>query len=252
MTPLTISLIVFLCVFGGALVGMFIRARLPERYLSKDTGDVIKLALGLIVMMNALVLGLLISTAKASYDLKRAQLTQIGADAILLDRSLLLYGSEAKAARSNLRQLVTTLVNQLESAQGGHRSTRSSEVDTDAKDFYESVRALAPRDSEQKSLKDEAVKLSFEMAQVRALALARQSSSIPVPFLVILVFWLTVLFNGFGLFAPPNSATLIALAVCAFSVSAAIFLILQMDQPLTGVMQISIEPLRNAVDALGG
>ena len=199
--------------------------------------------------MNALVLGLLISTAKGSYDLKRAQLTQIGADAILIDRTLALYGSETKDARSNLRDLVENLVDQLESFQGD-RSMRGA-PDMKAGTFYQSVWALAPRDDAQRSLKDEAVRVSLEVAQIRALALARQSNSIPVPFLMILVFWSTVLFNGFGLLAPPNFATVIALAICAFSVSIAIFLILQMDQPFTGLMRISLEPLRKAIDALG-
>jgi len=252
MTPLTNSLIVLACVFGSALVGMFIRARLPEGYLNNDTGDVIKLALGLIVMMSALVLGLLISTAKSSYDLKRTQLTQLGADVILMDRTLALYGSATKEARNNLRDLAENLLEQFESFRGDRSKPESLEVKTGAKNFYQSVRALAPRDSGQQALKDEAVRVSFGVAEIRALALARESNSIPFPFLVILVFWLAVLFAGFGFFAPPNCATVIALAICALSVSVAIFLILQMDEPLTGLMRISLEPLRNAIDTLGG
>ena len=114
MSPISISLIVFVCVFASTLVGMSMRGSLLERYLSDEAKDVIKLALGVIATMNALVLGLLISTAKGSYDLKRGQLTQIGADAILIDRTLALYGSQAKAARSDLRGLVENLVDQLE------------------------------------------------------------------------------------------------------------------------------------------
>jgi len=249
MTPLTNSLIVLACVFSSALVGMYIRARLPASYLDNDTGDVIKLALGLIVMMSALLLGLLISTAKSSYDLMRVQLTQLGADVILMDRSLALYGSETKDARNNLRDLAENLLYQLELFRGNRSRPESPQVKAGAKNFYQSIRALVPRDSGQGSPKDEAVRVSFAVAEIRALALARESNSIPVPFLVILAFWLAVLFAGFGFFAPPNCATVTALAICALSVSVAIFLILQMNQLLTGLIRISLEPLRNAIDA---
>jgi Protein of unknown function (DUF4239) len=110
---------------------------------------------------------------------------------------------------------------------------------------------MPPPDEEQKSLKAEALGASFDVAKIRAIALARQSNSIPTAFLVILVFWLVVLFAGFGLFAPANLATVTALAICSFSVAAAIFLILQMDEPFIGVMSISVEPLRNALQAIG-
>ena len=82
------GLIAFACVFGSALVGMLVRRSLSDQQLSDDAKDVIKLGLGLIATVGALVLGLLVSTAKASYDAKRAQLAQMGADLILLDRSL--------------------------------------------------------------------------------------------------------------------------------------------------------------------
>jgi hypothetical protein len=113
-------------------------------------------------------------------------------------------------------------------------------------DFYQMVRRLSPRDDSQKSLKAEILRISLEVGQIRASALARESSSIPVPFLVVLVFWLTALFAGFGLFAPRNVVVVAALLVCALTAATAILLILDMDQPLTGFMKLSIEPLRNA------
>jgi hypothetical protein len=245
------SLIAFACVFGGALFGMVVRRSLSERQFSAEVKDVIKLGLGLIATMSALVLGLLVSTAKSSYDAKRAQLTEMAADLILVDRSLALYGPETKEVRSALHDLVGDLIDQIYSIRGKVDKQGSSELRAGAVDFYRMVRSLSPDGEAQKSLKEEALKRSFDVAQIRALAVAKESSSIPKPFLVVLVLWLAILFFGFGLFAPPNFTAAVTLGICALSVSAALLLILDMDQPLTGLMQISIEPLRNAMTVIG-
>jgi hypothetical protein len=251
MKPLTVSLIIFACVFGGAIAGMILRARLPERHFSPEANDVIKLGLGLITTMNALVLGLLISTAKSSYDAKRTQVAEIASDTILADRSLALYGPETKAARIALHELVISLLEQIQVLQGELPKDHSSEVMASATDFYQIVRQLSPQGDEQRALKAEVVRISLEVAQIRATALVQQGSSVPVPFLVVLVFWLAILFIGFGLFAPSNPTVLASLLVFAFAVSAAIFMVLEMDDAFTGVMRVSAEPLRNAISVIG-
>lgn len=251
MQPITISSTVFACIFGGAVVGVILRMVLPEHHLNADANEVIKLGLGLITVMTALVLGLLISTAKSSYDTRRMEVAEIAADTILADRSLALYGLETKEARIALHELVVSLLEQVHLARGEAPKTSSSGVKTDAADFYQTVRRLSPRGDEQKALKAEVLRISLEVAQIRAAALAQESSSIPVPFLVVLTFWLVILFIGFGLFAPLNPTVLAVLFFCAFSVSAAIFMVIEMDEAFTGVMQISDEPLRNAMAIIG-
>jgi hypothetical protein len=249
--PITISLTVFACIFGGAVVGVILRMVLPEHHLNAEANEVIKLGLGLITVMTALVLGLLISTAKSSYDTRRMEVAEIAADTILADRSLALYGSETKEARIALHELVVSLLEQVRLASGATPKTSASGVKTDAADFYQTVRRLSPRGDEQKALKAEVLRISLEVAQIRAAALAQESSSIPVPFLIVLTFWLVILFIGFGLFAPLNPTVLAVLFFCAFSVSAAIFMVIEMDEAFTGVMQISDEPLRNAMAIIG-
>jgi len=250
VTSTTASLISFLCIFSGSLTGMVVRSVLPERYFTNEAKDVLRLGLGLITTLSALVLGLLISTAKSSYDAKRGQVTQLATDVILVDRSLELYGLETKSARRVLRDQVAALSAQIDSFSASASARPSSEADLS--DFYQMVRRLSPHDDSQKSLKAEILRISLEVGQIRASALARESSSIPVPFLVVLVFWLTALFAGFGLFAPRNVVAVAALLVCALTAATAILLILDMDQPLTGFMKLSIEPLRNARAIIGG
>jgi hypothetical protein len=249
--PISISLIVFGCVFGAALVGMFLRTILPAQHFAPESNDVIKLALALVTTMNALVLGLLISTAKSSYDTKRAQLAEMAADSILADRSLVLYGSEAKLARVALQQLVAGLADQVQHLHGNQAPPSSPDLKTGGEDFYLIVRKLVPATDEQKALKAEVLRISLEVAQVRATALAQRGSSIPMAFLVVLIFWLAILFAGFGLFAPPNATVVVSLCVCAVTVSAAVFTVVGMDEAFIGVMGISAEPLHNAMAVIG-
>jgi hypothetical protein len=244
-------LISFGCIFGGSLTGMAVRSVLPERYFTNEAKDVLRLGLGLITTLSALVLGLLVSTAKSSYDAKRGQVTQLATDVILVDRSLELYGSETMSARRVLRDQVAALSAQIDSFSASTPKLVRPSSEADLRDFYQMVRRLSPRDDVQRSLKAEVLRISLEVGQIRASALARESSSIPIPFLVVLVFWLTALFLGFGLFGPRNLIVVAALCVCALTVSTALFLILDMDQPLTGFMKLSIEPLRNALAVIG-
>lgn len=156
---------------------------LPERHFSPEAKDVIKPGLGLIMTMNALVLSLMISTAKSSYDPKRALVAQIAADTILADRSLTLHGSETKEAPNAPHDLVTSLIEQLQSLHGELPKNQSSEVKADPADLYQMVGKLSPADGEQKALKAEVLRISLEVAQIRAAALIQQANSIPVLFL---------------------------------------------------------------------
>jgi hypothetical protein len=176
-------LISFGCIFGGALTGMALRTVLPERYFTNEEKEVLRLSLGLITTLSALVLGLLIATAKTSYDAKRSQLAQIAPDMILVDRSLELYGSETGSASRALalRDQLAALVGQTSLSASTSKHEPSSQVDFG--NLYQMVRRLSPRDDSQRSLKAEVVRISLEVGEIRASALARESSSIPIPFL---------------------------------------------------------------------
>src|SRR5262249_19649210 len=110
MSSMAISWIVFGVVFGGAVLGMILRARLPERHVREDSRDVVKLAMGLIGTMTALVLGLLIASAKSSFDTQRNGLAQMSGNVIFLDRILARYGPEATDARQMLRASVEDML----------------------------------------------------------------------------------------------------------------------------------------------
>ena len=106
MSSMAISWIVFACVFGGALLGMWLRAALPEHHRSTESKDIVRLGMGLIGTLAALVLGLLIASAKSAYDTQRSEFTQLSANLILLDRVMAHYGPETQEARDLLRRSV--------------------------------------------------------------------------------------------------------------------------------------------------
>jgi Protein of unknown function (DUF4239) len=251
VSPIAISFIVFAAVFGGALLGMLLRNVLPEHHLNPESKDVVKLGMALVATMSALLLGLLIASAKGSYDAQRDEFTQMSANIILLDRILAHYGPETRESRDVLRRTVLSLDRNW--SEGTSRSAKldSAAMRAGGASFYDKIQELAPRNDFQRSVQSQALQLAFDLGRTRSLLLEQAGSSIPTPFLVVLVFWLAVIFTSFGLFAPSNATVVATLFVCALSVSGAIFLILELDSPFAGLLQISDAPLRGALAALG-
>jgi Protein of unknown function (DUF4239) len=250
MSSITVSLIVFACVFGGALLGILLHASLPQHHLAADSKDIVKLGMGLVGTMAALVLGLLVASAKGSYDAQSAELTQMAANIALLDRGLALYGPETKDTRALLRGAVSRILDQMWSKDG---TSASSQAPTSAggEILYERIQGLSPKNDTQRSLQSQALSIAVDLGKTRWLMYAQQATSVSIPLLVVLVLWLTVIFISFGLFAPFNATVVSSLLVSALSVSGAIFLILEMYEPYAGLIQISSAPLRAALAHLG-
>jgi hypothetical protein len=250
VSSLTVSVIVALCVLGGAFLGGLLRARLPQHHLSNESKDIIKVGIGLIATLVALVLGLLVASAKTSFDTKSDEIKQIAARVILLDRDLRRYGPEAGQARRALRQAVAARL-ETPLAKGRGTSLETMRLsNANAETFEEAVSALVPASDSQRSLKASAVQLAHDIAQTRWLIIEQTGSSIATPFVVVVVFWLTVIFTSLGLFAPRNGTVLAVIVLCAISVSTAVFLILELDRPFQGLITLSLDPLREALGYL--
>lgn len=250
MSSTTISGIVFACVFGGALLGMILRRILPHHHLSPDSKDTIKLGIGLIGAMSALVLGLMVSSAKGSYDTQKSELTQMSARIIVLDRVLAHYGPEALQARDLLRTLVARILEQIWPEERSSAALLAPGV-AGGEAFYDQIQELTPKNEAQRALQSQALSIAMDVGQTRWLLFQQAGSSISTPFLVVLVFWLTINFLSFGLFAPPNTTVIATLVLCALSVAGAIFLILELDHPFEGLIRISSEPMRKTLASLG-
>jgi hypothetical protein len=252
MSSLTIAFIVFACVFGSGLLGLLLRRYLPNQHLSDESMGVVKLGAGLIGTLAALVLGLLIASAKGSYDRTKDEFTQTAAKIIMLDRTLAQYGPETKLARELLRQTYASAVEVIFAADGkGVAVLDAPERLARVDQLQQKLRELAPKNDRQRSAQSDALALGRDVAQTRWLLIEQGQGAIPTPFLVVLVLWLAIIFAGFGLVSASNATVMAVLLVCALSVSGAIFLIEEMDRPLQGLMQISSAPSRNALSHLG-
>ena len=252
MNSITISLICFACIFCGALIGVSIRRVLPEHHLSETTWDSIKIGTGLIATLTALVLGLLVSSAKNSYDTLTAEIAQASAKIILLDRVLTRYGPETKAAREELRRCIASGLEMVRPEGAGTQSgVRTLERRAGVEEVHDMVRRLSPQNEYQRLILAQAMVIMGEITQSRWLVFEQLHGTMPKPFLIILVLWLTVFFICFGLLSEANSTVVTVMFVCALSVTGAIFLILEMNNPMQGMIRVSLEPLRYALTQLG-
>src|SRR5215467_10198174 len=244
-TTLT-ALIVFACLVAAALLGRLIRRLLPDEHLATESRDGIKLALGLVSTMSALVLGLLVSSAKGSYDTERSEVIQMAAKVAFIDRLLAIYGPEAAEARVRFHDAVNEAVQQMWPEEA-RRPAQLAPNPQAGNVVYGVIQALSPHDDAQRKLKEQAISVGIDIGQLRSLLVAQSVPSISTPMLIILVLWLAIIFLGFSTLAPPNLTTILALVVSAVAVSGAIFLILELDQPFGGIIRISSEPMVNAL-----
>jgi hypothetical protein len=253
MSPTVISLIAFASIFGGALLGMLLRTFLPEHHLAADSREVMKLGAGMIATLAALVLGLLIASAKGTFDTMSSGLRETGSKIILLDRTMAQYGPETREARDMLRRSVAATIARIwPSDKEGVAVEKTGRSGSGIEDLDEKLRQLSPRNDDQRMLQTRAIRITGEIAEARWLLIEQVGqSSLPMPFLVLLVCWLSIIFLSFGLLSSPNATVIVVLFVCAFSAASSLFLILELDQPYGGLIKISGAPLLNALAHLG-
>jgi hypothetical protein len=249
MNPIIVGTIVFVCTLGGALGGIWLRTILPEHHLNDESRDTVKLGIGLIATMTALVLGLVTASAKSSFDAVDTAVKHTAMDILILDRLLARYGPETAEIRGALQQAFAHRIDMI----WPQSTSRPARLDplgaasaSGVEGLVDGIRGLTPRDDSQRSLQSRALALAEALLQARWLVFAGIGTSVPLPFLVVLLFWLTITFASFGLFAPRNVTVLTVLFVCALSVGGAVFLILEMDGPFDGLLKVSADPLRYA------
>ncbi|MFM0226990.1 bestrophin-like domain [Paraburkholderia dipogonis] len=252
MNHLFIAFGVFLCVFSSALLGLYLSSVLPDHHLSEASSSAIKLAIGLVATIAALVLGLLISSAKGSFDTVNNDLIHNAANIIRLDSVLSEYGPRTQDLRGSLRRNYAAWIDLLASSDATRAARLNSpEIIGRMEEFQRRITALEPTSDAQRELRARALRIADDVFTARSLALLQRAGSLPLPLLVVLVCWLSIIFGTFGLLAPRNGTLIVAYLLCALSASGAIFLILEMDTPLDGIVKIPIAPMRDALARLG-
>ena len=252
MGPIAIGLLTFATTMAGALLGWWIGRKLPPQHLSQDSRDVIKVSMAMVATVAGLVLGLLVASAKSSFDNKDAAVRQAAVQAIVLDRTLAEYGPETKEIRSFLRELLAVRMQQIWPIEGKAKiDVASVGRGPGVEVIQRQILALTPQNDGQRWLQSTALQITRDAAEGRWLAFQRAGSSVQWPLLSVVIFWLATLFASFGLFAPKNASVFVALAFAALSVAAAIYLMVELDQPYSGFIRLSGMPLQTALEQLG-
>jgi hypothetical protein len=240
---------IFGTTLGGIWLGTLLRRTLPRHHLNEHAKDVVRLGVGLIAAIAALVLSLLIGAAKGSFDTQTTQVKQITANLILLDNILSQYGPEARPIRQHIRNAVGPFADRLW-REKQEPSTGPFQQNPAEDEVYSEIHKLSPHNDVQRSLQTRAVQVTNDLAQIRFMLFVESESFIPIPFLGILGLWLVIVFASYSLFSPLNMTLFTCLSLFAFSAACAIFLILELGRPFTGLMMVSSAPLRNALGAL--
>ena len=242
-----IGWIVAVIVFASAMLGMLIRRKLPESHLSDETKGVVTLSMGVVGTLTALVLSLLIATASTTFNIRNQEITTLAANAIQLDRVLRSFGPDADDEREMLRNYMTMKLKDL-FPQGRSKSVlENPKTIVLFEELEDRLSAMEGHSPHQRSLLSRAQALTAAVSEVRWLLIEQDVLGIPVPVLLVVLFWLCLLFVSFGLFAPPNATVRVVLFLCAVAVAGAIQTILDLSRPFEGIIRVSGEPLRHAL-----
>ena len=236
MSSLMTAGILFGCVSLGTFLALWLSRRLPEAHLTGDSRDVVKQGLGVIGTLTALVLGLLVASTKGTYDAQSGTIKEVAAQFALMDRVLARYGPETREAREELRNLAQAVLDQFWPQSGPIQLTGGASRQI-GEAFFDRVAALEPK--------------TVGLAQLRQRLVVNSDRTLPTSLLVLLAFWQTTLFAGFGLLAPRNATAMIVLCICMLASCSALFVVLELDRPFEGMIRISDAPIRTVLSHLG-
>lgn len=246
MNHFAIGFIAFVTIFGGALIGIFAARALPEHHLSNEARNAISVSAAIVGTLSALVIGLMITTANSSFSARSSEVTRIAVDIVRINRLMQRYGPEAEDPRVKLRNYANAKMQELFPVEGEPSQSTDATVRM-MEATQESILLLVPTDPRQRWLRSQALTLSDEVLQARWQLAEQRANNIPMPFLILLIFWLSLVLASFGLFAPRNATTIAALCLCSVAVAGGILMILELDSPFSGLVHVSGEPMRQAL-----
>lgn len=241
-------------IFGGGLLGLALGRVLPRHYMDESTQKVVQITTGTISVMAALVIGLTIAQARNTLASRDQQIEQLAANLAALDGDLARYGADTQPDRALVRQYA-----ELKMRLTWPRDGRQPVLDTPQglrllQAIQDRIMALQPKDATQREALADAVRTSDKLIALRWELAVEHAHEVPRAFLFALVFWLTLLFVSFGLFAPGNAMTVASLFLGALCLCIALLLVVDMDDPFHGLGLIAISPypMEQAITSMGG
>ena len=244
MREALIAILIFACLVAASLGSLFAHGKLPPHYREDDTHQIVRSIASIFVIMSSLVLGLMVNSAKNTFESVDRNIHSFATNLIVLDRTLAQYGAEASETRKRL----------LTYAQRAARSARHEDSliadrvsEQLLNDTGKSLKAIKPQDADQIALWQHAQQQFQKVVELRWIIVEQSDGTIPMPLLVLLAAWLILIFASFGYRAPRNAVVVSSLVVASLLVASAIYLILDMDVPFTGPIQVSFAPLERAI-----
>ena len=243
---LYISLGAFAAMVAGALIGLFAARRLPGHHLSAESATAVKISAAVIVSLTSLVLALMLSAANSAFSVNAGIVKKLSSDLIQLDHMLRSYGPEADGARTHLRAYATRKYQELFSPIGGESANGRETADLLDK-LLDSVLSLSPGNPRQAALSAQAMAVTANIYTERWLLWEDTGTTAPRQFIFVMILWLFLIFASFGLFAPLNGTVVTSFCLSALAVTGAIFMIMELGDPMRGWIQVSGEPLQRAL-----
>ncbi len=251
MSSLTTSIVVFVAALAAALLGYALQR--PLRLLTPDDAmrASARVAVGQVSMLTIIVLGMVTSAARDTYNSGNRVVLERAVQTLELDRVLNAYGAEADEARVKLTATVRGRIQAMQSAENYASADQLAVADeSKTSGIYGAVHALAPTNEFQRDLRNQALAHAVKLAESRWF-FSLHSAANPGLFIVIVGLWIGLQTFCMGLFGERNRASYIAIVVLAIVFASAALLLLELEEPFSGFLRVSVDPLERAAQFLG-
>jgi hypothetical protein len=252
VTTVLYGLVAFAFVFGGGMLGFLLGRLLPDHHRSDATQRIVQTATGMVSLITALVLGLLVATAKNKFDTTNHQNEEAAAKLMLINHKLVGLGADANGARALLRKYIIAKIAATWPSEAAHKEPNGPPPLELLDSLQQALSELKPTTDLQRLEAKAASEAAADLEKATWLQATEESTHVQQPFIVILIVWLFVLFMSYGLFAPRNGLVVTALLIGALAIAGAVVLIVDMDSPYEGILVISPQPMQEALAQMTG
>jgi hypothetical protein len=254
MSPERFAVAVGLAIFAGGVIGLILQRILPETSTTGGPRDMIGAVVGLLTLLSALVMGLLIWTAYGVYSGQNLAIQTLAAKVLQYDLALVDYGPEAKDLRLQARQTLANTIEQVWNANENDNEFAAHNFAAAIKSLRnrdEALDKLTPSTDQQKQALAAAKAMDDSIGQSRLQMSFALTNAVSYPLVLIVVGWATILFCGFGLMSKGHTMSLVCVVVGAVAVASAVYMILDLSSPYSGLFRASSEPLEQVLAVMG-
>lgn len=241
-----VSFIIFIFLSFSALATMFLHRKMRPHYWDDETAAVVRLIANIFVVMTSLVFGLMMNSAKNTYEAIDSNVHAFGTDIIVLDRTLRNYGPDTAVARKQLDNYVEEAI--LSPTRGSDNHQEKPDLTGQLLDkLGKELARIEPTSDYKAQILLDIRQQYHNIVEQRWGLIEKSEGSMPIPIIAMLAAWLTLIFASYGYRSPKNAITISMVIVSAFLISSSLYLVLDMNEPFSGPISISDMPLKRAL-----